>query len=651
MSIVKMKRIRLIALAQDRDALLSSLLHVGCVEISEPEEIPQGSDGNPLLHRDAAGVAQAKAQLTALQHALEVLRKYAPQKKGMFAPRGTIGEKELLDEKAMAAALSKAEAINEHAKAIGQLNTREARLHTEQLALQPWSAYDLPLEDQGTKNVSILLGTVPNAVDFDAMAGAVMESADTAWLKLLSTDREQQYLEVLVHRSQEQTALEALRTYGFSFTQLKELTGTVAENIRRLDQELSQVEQQRQQEQDAIRALGADSREVEVCVDRVQQVLSREDAKERLLSGGAIFCLDGWAPVPEVPALEKALKAFDCAYELTDPTPEEYPKVPVKLKNSVFSRCMNVVTEMYSLPAYDGTDPNPLMAPFFILFFGIMMADMAYGLLMIFGALFVLKKAKPREGTRNFMELVFWCGVSTTIIGAMTGGFLGDFIPQIIKIVNPESTFEMPALFTPLDDTVAIMLGSLVLGAIQVFTGMAVSVVNKIRSGDFIDALFDEITWWIILAGVALAIFGIGTVAGVPVPLTVGGLMLVFGGTRKAKGFGKVASLVGLVYNGVTGFFSDILSYVRLMALMLSGSVIASVFNTLGATFGNVILFVIVALIGNALNLALNLLGCYVHDLRLQCLEFFNRFYKEGGKPYKPLAIQTKYVDVIKEEQ
>ena len=651
MSIVKMKRIRLIALAQDRDALLSSLLHVGCVEISEPEEIPQGSDGNPLLHRDAAGVAQAKAQLTALQHALEVLRKYAPQKKGMFAPRGTIGEKELLDEKAMAAALSKAEAINEHAKVIGQLNTRQVRLHTEQLALQPWSAYDLPLEDQGTKNVSILLGTVPNAVDFDAMAGAVMESADTAWLKLLSTDREQQYMEVLVHRSQEQTALEVLRTYGFSFSQLKELTGTVTENIRRLDQELSQAEQQRQQEQDAIRALGADSGEVEVCVDRVQQVLSREDAKERLLSGGAIFCLDGWAPVPEVPALEKALKAFDCAYELTDPTPEEYPKVPVKLKNSVFSRCLNVVTEMYSLPAYDGTDPNPLMAPFFILFFGIMMADMAYGLLMIFGALFVLKKAKPREGTRNFMELVFWCGVSTTIIGAMTGGFLGDFIPQIIKIVNPESTFTMPALFTPLDDTVAIMMGSLVLGAIQVFTGMAVSVVNKIRSGDFIDALFDEITWWIILAGVALAIFGIGTVAGVPVPLTVGGLMLVFGGTRKAKGFGKVASLVGLVYNGVTGFFSDILSYVRLMALMLSGSVIASVFNTLGATFGNVILFVIVALIGNALNLALNLLGCYVHDLRLQCLEFFNRFYKEGGKPYKPLAIQTKYVDVIKEEQ
>ena len=182
-------------------------------------------------------------------------------------------------------------------------------------------------------------------------------------------------------------------------------------------------------------------------------------------------------------------------------------------------------------------------------------------------------------------------------------------------------------------------------------TGMAISVVRKTQKGDFIDALFNEITWWIILAGAALAIFGIGNIAGVPVVLVVGGLMLAIGGTRKAKGFGKVTSLVGLVYNGISGFFSDTFSYARLMALMLAGSVIASVFNTLGAVTGNVILFVIISMIGNILNLVLNLLGCYVHDLRLQCLEFFGRFYQEGGKAFKPLSIQTKYVDIIKEEK
>ena len=360
---------------------------------------------------------------------------------------------------------------------------------------------------------------------------------------------------------------------------------------------------------------------------------------------------EGWCPAENLPQVETLLRNLGCAWDASDPTEEEIPQVPVKLRNSFFSRCMNVVTEMYSLPAYNGVDPNPLMAPFFILFFGVMMADMGYGILMIAASLIVLKKSKPREGTRNFMELVFWCGISTTVIGAMTGGFLGDFIPQIAKIINPESTLELPALFTPLNDTVAIMLGSIALGCVQIITGMTISIVRKIQAGNFLDALFDEITWWIILGGVALAIFGIGTVNGIPVVLAIGGLMLVFGGTREAKGFGKVTKLVGLVYNGVTGFFSDALSYVRLMALMLSGSVIASVFNTLGATFGNVVLFVIVSLIGNALNLALNLLGCYVHDLRLQCLEFFNRFYQEGGKPYRPLTIQTKYVDMIKEEQ
>ena len=138
--------------------------------------------------------------------------------------------------------------------------------------------------------------------------------------------------------------------------------------------------------------------------------------------------------------------------------------------------------------------------------------------------------------------------------------------------------------------------------------------------------------------------------AGVPVVLVIGVLMLVYGSGRGKKGFGKVTGLVSAVYNGVTGFFSDILSYVRLMALMLSGAVLAQVFNMLGATTGNVVGFVVIALIGNALNLALNLLGCYVHDMRLQFLEFFGRFYKEGGKSYRPLSVETQYVEVMKED-
>ena len=643
-----MKRLRLIAMNQDRDGLLKSLLHAGCVEISEPEAYLEDEEWSALLKRGSGDLSEAKALQTELKQAVDVLAKYAPQKSGMFAARDEIRERDLMDRKTLDKTLETARKVNGHAKSMGQLAARVTRLQADQMALRPWESCSLPLEQKGTRTVRILLGAAPNTVDFHAMTGAVTEAAECVEITKLSEDREQQYLEVLVHKDQEQSALEALRSCGFTFSQLKELTGTASENIKRLDEEIRQTQRQMDQELEGVKSLASARKELEVCIDRVEQDLSTEGVKERLLTDGSILYLDGWLPAEDAGKLEKALKGFDCAWELTEPDPEDYPNVPIKLKNNKLTRCMNTVTEMYSLPAYDGVDPNPLMAPFFIVFFGVMLADMGYGLLMMLGTQFMLRKTKPKNP--NFMELFFWCGVSTFIVGALTGGFFGDFIPQLLKIINPASTFEMPALFTPLNDTMPIMIGSLVMGVIQIFTGMTVSVVKKCQEGQFVDALFSEITWWIILAGVALAIFGIGSVAGVPVVLVIGILMLVFGGTRNAKGFGKVTCLVGLVYNGVTGYFSDTLSYIRIMALMLSGSVIASVFNTLGATFGNVILFVIISMVGNALNLALNLLGCYVHDLRLQCLEFFGRFYKEGGKPYQPLAINTKYVDVIKEE-
>ena len=646
MSIVKMKRLRLIALARDRDELLSSLLHAGCVEVSEPP----ADLADPLLRRDKARVAEAKSELAELKQALSVLRRQAPQKEGLLTPRQVVRERDLLDHGAMAAALEKARTVNDHAKAAGQCSARETRLNAELQSLRPWEACDLPLNEAGTRCVAVLLGTVPSAVDFDAMAGAVSEAAEASQVTLLSADGQQQCLEVLVHRSQEGAALEALRSYGFSLPQFKDASGTARDNVRRLEEELEAVRAQRQAELDAIRAMGPETGALKLCVDQVQQVLATEETKERILAGGSILCLDGWVDEPNVSKLEQALAAFDCAWELTDPAPEEYPKVPVKLQNGPLTRCMNMVTEMYALPVYGTVDPNPLMAPFFILFYGIMMADMGYGLLMVLGAVFMIKKMRARGGMRNFAELLFYCGISTFVIGALTGGFFGDFLPQLASIINPDTTFTaLPALFTPLEDTMAILVGSLVLGFIQIITGQVVSFVKKARDGHLWDGVWDEGPWWMIYLGVGLAVLGVGNVAGYPVVLIVGILMLAYGSTRNSKGIGKVGAFVGAVYNGATGIFGDVLSYARLMALMLSGSIIASVFNTLGAITGNVITFVVIAMVGNALNFALNLLGCYVHDLRLQCLEFFKTFYQDGGKPFRPLAINTKYVD-IKEE-
>lgn len=287
------------------------------------------------------------------------------------------------------------------------------------------------------------------------------------------------------------------------------------------------------------------------------------------------------------------------------------------------------------------------MAPFFILFYGLMMADMGYGLLMIIAAVVAMKKIKPRAGTLSFCQLLLWGGISTFVMGFLTGGFFGDALAQIGKILGkPDGWGELWCLFNPMNDSMMVLIGAMVLGLIHLNTGMVISVVEKVKKGDAESAIWEEGSLWVILIGIIFMVLDIGSIAGVPLVLVLGCLMLFYGGSREAKGFGKVTSVFSTLYNTLTGWFGDILSYSRIMALMLAGSVIATVFNTIGGIANNLVLFIPVFIIGHALNFALNLLGCYVHDLRLQCLEYFGKFYKDGGKAFDPLAINTKYYDI-----
>ena len=649
MSIVKMKHIRLFGMAADRETLLRQLQHLGCVEISEPTDKLADPDWAALTRVDDAGLARVKAVAALLNAALNTLKGIGKEKGGLLQARPEVTEGQLFDEGLRASAMEAAQAVNAQEKRISAIQNEQGKLRAQKAALTPWLELDIPLETTGTREVSATFGAVMSTVALDTVKQALEEAAELVEVIPAGKDREFQYVLILCHRSAEETAFETLKKFGFSRSSLRGWTGTARENTDRLEGELRRLEGELAEAKGAIAALVPHREDIKLCIDRMTQEIQREEYKGRLLQSQATIFFEGWVPAENLPALEKVLGQYPAAWEANDPAPEEYPQVPIKLKNNKLTRPLNMVTNMYVLPAYDGVDPNPLMAPFFIFFFGLMMADMGYGILMVAAALVVIYKMKPKDGMADFAGLLLLCGISTFLMGALTGGFFGDFIPQLAKIINPASTLALPALFTPLNDTLAILIGSLVLGLIQIITGMIISVVRKVQTGDVADAIWSEVTWWIILGGAALAILGIGSVGGYPVVLIVGLVMLVIGSTRNAKGFGKLTALIGAVYNGATGFFSDILSYARLMALMLAGSVIAQVFNTLGSVTGNVVGFVIISFIGNMLNFALNLLGCYVHDLRLQCLEFFGRFYKEGGKPFRPLFIHTKYVD-IKEE-
>ena len=642
MAILKMKKLRICGVSEEQTQLIRQLQLLGSVEIGAPCALTDTQGVQVFCAGDgksADALLRTSARLTS---ALETLKHYETKKGGLFAarPEKTIGE--LFSDEAYAAALDTAQAVLDAQDARSRLAAEKSRLTAVRESFVPWQQLPLPLETLGTQHTRILLGTVPAQTDLEALRAKVFEAADEVQLEQISADQQSLYLLVFVHKCAAEAVGAALREAGFALTTFDGVQGTAAENIRRTDEAIAACEQQDAEKLAELTALAAQKPALQLAFDRCTQEISKAQAADRLVHSEKTFCLGGWVPCEDVGKLEALLSGFCCAWELTDPAPEEYPDVPVKLKNNKLTWPLNMVTEMYSLPAYDGVDPNPLMAPFFILFYGIMMADMGYGLLMILASIIITKKSRPKGTSGQMFGLMFSCGISTFLMGALTGGFFGDFLPQLVGIIDPDTTFKaLPSLFTPLDDTITILIGAMALGFVQIVTGMAISFVEKIKKGQIMDAIWEELTWWVVFAGIACMALGVTNIV-----LYVGLAMVVVGSGWSAKGFGKVTAIFGSVYNHVTGYFGDILSYSRLMTLMLAGSVIASVFNTLGAIPGNVVFFLLVSVAGNGLNFALNLLSCYVHDLRLQCLEYFGKFYKDGGRPFKPLAINTKYVDI-----
>lgn len=642
MAILKMKKLRICGVSEEQTQLIRQLQLLGSVEIGAPCALTDTQGVQVFCAGDgksADALLRTSARLTS---ALETLKHYETKKGGLFAarPEKTIGE--LFSDEAYAAALDTAQAVLDAQDARSRLAAEKSRLTAVRESFVPWQQLPLPLETLGTQHTRILLGTVPAQTDLEALRAKVFEAADEVQLEQISADQQSLYLLVFVHKCAAEAVGAALREAGFALTTFDGVQGTAAENIRRTDEAIAACEQQDAEKLAELTALAEQKPALQLAFDRCTQEISKAQAADRLVHSEKTFCLGGWVPCEDVGKLEALLSGFCCAWELTDPAPEEYPDVPVKLKNNKLTWPLNMVTEMYSLPAYDGVDPNPLMAPFFILFYGIMMADMGYGLLMILASIIITKKSRPKGTSGQMFGLMFSCGISTFLMGALTGGFFGDFLPQLVGIIDPDTTFKaLPSLFTPLDDTITILIGAMALGFVQIVTGMAISFVEKIKKGQIMDAIWEELTWWVVFAGIACMALGVTNIV-----LYVGLAMVVVGSGWSAKGFGKVTAIFGSVYNHVTGYFGDILSYSRLMTLMLAGSVIASVFNTLGAIPGNVVFFLIVSALGNGLNFALNLLSCYVHDLRLQCLEYFGKFYQDGGKPFEPLAINTKYADI-----
>ena len=381
------------------------------------------------------------------------------------------------------------------------------------------------------------------------------------------------------------------------------------------------------------------------------------------------FVISGYIPEAVAGSVADGLmKKYDCMVDVEELKEDEEP--PVILKNNPFSANMEGVVESYGLPVKGEIDPTTIMSFFYVFFFGMMLSDAAYGAIVAIACFVVLKKyPRMSASMHKSIKLFMFCGLSTIVWGILFSGYFGDAVDVIGRTFFGVEVSVPPLWFAPLNDPMKLLIYSMAFGLVHLFVCLGIKGYMQIKDKQYLDFFCDVVLWYIFLIGLILMLIPSDIFASIaqvkivfpPVLNTLAkalsiigavGLLLMSGRSSKNPVL-RLALGAYDIYN-ITGWLSDVLSYSRLLALGLATGVIASVVNQMGSMFGGgvvgAILFALVFVVGHLMNLAINLLGAYVHTNRLQFVEFFGKFYEGGGRPFEPFKTDTKYVD-IKEER
>ena len=661
MALLPFKKLTLIAHSSDEDTILTLLSRAGSAEIvrtSEIEHCAKGdaSDRTETLNGEMAELAFCldfwRAEKNKLSKVLKKQQKEKTTLTSYVPPKQSIIEKiragkpdvSFCDFDRIGASH---EDILEVQSRLREIGAKEAELHgetTRNASLSEQLSYyekcDLPFDAFGVGRVTErMLGLMPSdqlaAADFSDLPDLCVEEVDSH--QRLST------VFVAFPLSEKEAVLERLSSIGFarcSFTFPMTAAAKIAELSDR-QKEIAREEIALAEEAVALEGDYADKFRILYDYYRVEK--EKAKAVDNTFRSTTSFVLTAWVPAHLEEATEKALTDAGVTYYslYEDPLPDE--PYPTLAKNNPVVTPYEGITNMYSAPSPREIDPNPFVAFFYFLFFGMMVSDAAYGLILTivgFG-LYILKK--PRKGEGHLLLVIGMGGISTLIWGVLFGGYFGEEL--------------LPHLwFSPMEKPLNMLILSVGLGFFQILFGMGISFVQKCKNGKPAYAIFGEGSWFILFIGLGLFVasgmldgWGVVKLPAIIV-LGIGGAFVLVGGALGKKGVkGKLIGAFGNVYN-VTGFMSDMLSYCRLFGLGLATGVVGMVINMIAGILKDLIpvvgylLFVVILVVGHLFNIAINTLGAYVHDSRLQYVEFFSRFYTGGGHIFKPMGSDLKYI-------
>ncbi len=659
---VPMSRITIYGIKKDRKAVLEFLQRMQCVDISE------GDADNAQLGFSNMNTADSQSEFmrerTVGEKAIDILERYAPSEKGLLS--SFEGRKTLLAEEYyryvddIPEMMRIAGIITEAADEIAERRGQIVRCMAELDELSPWMGLDVSLSEEGTKKSSCLIGTFPEALTSEALLERYCsaEGVPPIYAETVNAMPQQTCAFILCSKKHVSECENRLRAIGYS--SMKNIKGGIpSERAAEIRREIDALKKEIAGLEKEIASYKGARSSLQFMVDYYAMRTEKYSVLSKLSQHRRVFVITGYVPTKAAPSLTAALEhKYNAAVE-TEDAPED---APVMLKNKYLTEPVEGIVKTFAMPAKSEIDPTSIMAFFYYVFFGMMLSDAAYGLIMTLGCFFALKKFKSMEpDMKKTLRMFMYCGISTMFWGVMFGSYFGDVVPTVSRTFFGHEVTIPPLWFEPVKDPMRMLMFSFVLGIIHLFTGLGIKLYQCIKAKDWAAAFGDCIFWFMLVGGGILYLFRVdmflsmagitaklpavwGTAAAVIAGVGAVGILLF---TAPKNKMGKRLAKGAYSLYGVTSWLSDILSYSRLLALGLATGVIATVFNKMGSMFGGgvigAVIFVIVFVVGHSLNLGINALGAYVHTNRLQFVEFFGKFFEGGGREFSPFAAHTKY--------
>ncbi len=523
----------------------------------------------------------------------------------------------------------------------------------------PWTSLDIPMASKRTMTASIFIGSFPRELTKDEILSLISSEEDhpeDVEIEIVSKQKMLTCAVIMCHQSSGEKLLEILKNNGFSLPD-KAVPKLPTKAIEDFGEDISLINSEISSVTEKLKEYKDDYDDIRFLSDYLMAQADKYSAVENAAATESVFFIKGYMPERNAEEIKFEIeRRFTAQMELSEPDYDE-ADVPVLIENKSFAAGVESVTNMYSPPSNKDIDPNPVMAFFYYAFFGLMLSDAGYGLLMVIFSLVAKKKFKVRGNLKKTADAVLYCGISTMVWGTLFGGWFGDLIPTVCTtFLGFEKAPSLALWLEPMNNSMELLMYCFIFGVIHLLVGNLLRFYILIKERNFTSAVFDVVPVCVFVVGFAIFagsfIFTIDEkikALGGPL-LAVGSLLIVLTAGRSSKNIiGKLGGGLYGLYNAASGYLGDILSYSRLLALSLVTGVIANVVNLLGAMFGNIFLFIIIFIIGHTVNIVINLIGTYVHTNRLQYVEFFSKFYDGQGRAFTPFKINSKFF-TIKED-